>query len=110
MYNFFDGTQTDGIKDNKYINLSGQEVSANDYYISYPIPVLSGKKYDWYFGDSATHQSPTVGIYDDADNLISVAPQGSGRNVVFTVPANAHHIRASVYKIDKNAAMLRAAY
>lgn len=110
VYNFFDGTRTDGIKDNKYISINGVEVSANDYCISYPIPVLSGKKYEWYFGNSATHQSPTVGFYDESDNLISVAPQGSGHAISFTVPANTHHIRASVYKIDKAVAMLRAAY
>lgn len=108
VYNFFDGARTDGIKDNKYLNLSGQEVSANDYYISYPIPTLAGKKYEWYFGNSATHQSPTVGFYDDTDNLISAGPQGTGNSVVFTVPANTHHIRASVYKADKAVAMLSA--
>lgn len=110
VYNFFDGARTDGIKDNKYLNQSGQEVSSNDYYISYPIPVLAGKVYEWFFGRSATHQSPTVGFYDNLDNLISVASHGASQQFTFTVPANAHHIRASVYKINKAVAMLRAVY
>ena len=101
----FDYTRTDGIIANKYINQAGVIVSgANDYYISYPISVTQGETYTWRFNAdsiSTTHTAPTVGFYDNNDNLISVAQHAiQVKYFSFTVPSNCAYIRCSVYTVN----------
>lgn len=100
----FDYTRTDGIIANKYINQSGALVSANDYYISYPISVVVGETYTWRFNadsSSTTHTAPTVGFYDINNNLIGTAQHaGQIKYFNFTVPSNCVYIRCSVYTVN----------
>ena len=100
----FDYTRTNGIIADKYINQSGALVSANDYYLSYPISVTPGETYTWRFNadsSSTTHTAPTVGFYDASDNLISTAQHASQiKYFNFTVPSNCAYIRCSVYTVN----------
>ena len=104
--NLFDYTRTVGVISNKYISRStGDEVSDNDYDISYPIPVYTNTEYTWRFNNDSgsTHNSPTVAFFDSSDNQIGVASHGSPiRYFSFTTPSNCAYIRASVYKRNSN--------
>lgn len=109
--NLFDKDITEGIEDNCYISkTTGNKVSDAQYYISAPITVISEETYYWVFhitSGGAFHTAPTVGFFDANDNQIGVAPHGSGvKYFPFTTPANCAYIKASVYKMDLNEAML----
>lgn len=107
--NLFNYNQTTSIIDNSYINQSGTIVSDSQYYLSYPITVEADTVYTWRFNEDthSYHNSPTVGFYDNSDNLISVANHaGAVRYFSFTTPSNCAYIRASVFKTYKNEAML----
>jgi hypothetical protein len=112
--NLFDKDNVTDINDNKYINQSGTIVKSNDYYISYPIAVDANSNYTWKFNEDSSggdirpaHSAPTVGFYDNNDNLLSVATHSAYVCYFsFTTPSNCAYIRASVYKSFKNEAVL----
>ena len=98
--NLFDKDRTQGIIANAYVNQSGQQVSSQNYYLSYPIAVSEGETYTWSFNSDAgaQHTAPTVGFYDSNDTLIGGATHDSGvYHFTFTVPSTTTYIRASVY-------------
>lgn len=98
--NLFDKTITDGIILRMYINQSGQQVSSQNYYISYPLKVEGNAVYTWNFNSEygATHNAPTVAFYDNNNNQIGVATHNNSiLHFTFTTPNNCAYIRASVY-------------
>lgn len=98
--NLFDKTITDGIIPQMYINQSGQQVSSQNYYISYPLKVEENAVYTWnfYSGLGVTHTAPTVAFYDNNDNQIGAATHNKSIfHFTFTTPNNCAYIRASVY-------------
>lgn len=98
--NLFDKDRTQGIIANAYINQSGEQVSSQSYYMSYPINVIVGSTYTWSFVSmtGAYHTAPTVVFYNDNDEMIGVASHNpSIAHFTFTVPNNTKYLRASVY-------------
>jgi hypothetical protein len=109
--NLFDKDNTEGIEDEYYIQKNtGNKVRDPQYFISAPIAVTSEETYCWVFritSGGALHSAPTVGFFDSNDNQIGTAPHDpSVKFISFTTPVNCTYIRASVYKIDIDEAML----
>lgn len=102
--NLFDYTRTNGIIDNRYINQNGETITANDYYISYPINVIKGETYTWRFHTSTiiNHNAPTIAFYDKDNNFLGVAKHSlSIKFFSFVIPDKCDYIRCSVYKTDR---------
>ena len=86
-----------------------QVQSLSTYELSYPIPVIEGMTYRWTFNtsDGQKHSAPTVGFYNSAGEMFDVAQHPNEiTTFTFTIPSGCAYIRASVFKLSKDQAML----